>query len=132
LYLTKRSLSALSKHSRPLFIGRLGLWDVRVGTRVPAVVYMGHPGHSNPVESLPAHDARQGAPGLSIFADSLNYQRSKLSIGPVNKTGRTDPLSFCLLLQTRQNYAFGATVKRVFSGPIRDRGPARAGHSLNK
>ena len=124
LYLPKRSLSALSKHSRPLFIGRLGFWDICVGARVPAVVYVGHPRHSNTVQGFPADDAGHRTAREAILPNPLDNQRAKLSIGPVNKTGGPDPLSFCLLLQTRQNYAFGATLKTVLSRPIRDTGGA--------
>jgi len=123
-----QSLSVLSKQSRPLFIGRLGFWNIWVSACVPAVIHMGHPGHSYAVQGFPAQNARQGTPGRAILPGPLNYQRPELSIGPVNKTGGTDPLSFCLLLQTRQNYAFGATVKRVFSRPIRDTGGAEHPH----
>ena len=124
LYLPKRSLSALSKHSRPLFIGRLGFWNICVGARVPSVVYVGHPRHSNTVQGFPADDAWHRTPREAILPNPLDNQRAKLSIGPVNKTGGPDPLSFCLLLQTRQNYAFGATLKTVLSRPIRDTGGA--------
>jgi len=89
---------------------------------------VGHPRHSNFVEGFPADDAGHRTSGKAILTGPLDYQRPKLSIGPVNKTGRLYSLSFCLLMQTRQNYAFGATVKRVFSRPIRDTGGAEHPH----